>query len=408
MVNVSARPPVAHLNARIETLLAAVGQLDGLLTKTGEAGKSLPFKEELDVIAARLEPVVAKMLEPVRRELTALREPSEASTSDRWGRAKWCVQQLDQLSAELLPVAEGALARAAGLDNGLCSTAQRLLDDLSAVTVPWNRIVIPAPREATSSRSWVVGLTLLDASLWSLPIMVHELGHFAATRLEDQYNRRLGEKLLEGSWREHPDVLSMGPDMLTALSYKHAQELFADVFGAYCAGPAFAASLMMRSIPADNLAASNDHPSWGVRMHAVLHTLNRLGDLIPEVDANLSWIAGWIDEEWVSAQGGTTRPELPAALRTTVGAFTDGAIDVMGMTASTALFRGEGVLEVGELLREGIAPDGNAGLRTVLNAAWAERLRDREKLARIERALAKWQMAALEKTVAEVSRGAVR
>lgn len=143
-------------------------------------------------------------------------------------------------------------------------------------------------------------------------------------------------------------------------------------------------------------------------MHAVLHTLNRLGDLIPEVDANLSWIAGWIDEEWVSAQGGTTRPELPAALRTTVGAFTDGAIDVMGMTASTALFRGEGVLEVGELLREGIAPDGNAGLRTVLNAAWAERLRDREKLARIERALAKWQMAALEKTVAEVSRGAVR
>ena len=326
----SASSSSEHLNARIETLLVAVGQLDGLLSHTQEAGKSLPSRDELSVIACRHEPVLAKMLEPVRRELMALREPTESTIADRWSRTKWCAQQLDQLSAELLPVAEGALARAAELDNGLCFTAQRLLDDLSAMTVPWNRIVIPAPREATSNRSWVVGLPLLDASPWYLPIMVHELGHFAATRLEDQYNRRLGAELLDGSWRERPDVSSMRPEMLTLLSYKHAQELFADVFGAYCAGPAFAASLMTRAIPADALAASPDHPSWGVRMHAVLRTLSRLGDLVPEVQDNLSWITGWIAEEWESAQGVAGRAEIPLALRTTVDAFTDGAIDVMG------------------------------------------------------------------------------
>ena len=137
----------------------------------------------------------------------------------------------------------------------------------------------------TSNRSWVVGLPLLDASPWYLPIMVHELGHFAVTRLEDQYNRRLGEELLDGSWRERADVSSMRPEMLAPLSYKHAQELFADVFGAYCAGPAFAASLMTRAIPADALKASPDHPSWGVRMYAALRSPQPTLDLVPEVQA---------------------------------------------------------------------------------------------------------------------------
>ena len=76
---------------------------------------------------------------------------------------------------------------------------------------------------------------------------------------------------------------------------------------------------------------------------------------------------------------------------------------VMGLTGSTALFRGEGVLETGELLREGIAPDGEADLRTVLNAAWAERLRNREKIATIEHALAQWRIAALGRSGADVS-----
>ena len=396
-------PSSGHLNARIGTLLTAVEQLDGLLDRTREAGKSLPSSHELSVIARRHKPVLAKMLEPVRRELIALREPTESSISDRWSRTQWCTQQLDQLSAELLPVAEGALARAAGLDGGLCSTAQRLLDDLGAMTVPWNRIVIPAPHEATSTRSWVVGLPLLDTSPWHLPIMVHELGHFAATRLEDQYNRRLGAELLDGSWRERPNVSSMKQEMLAPMSRKHAQELFADVFSVYCVGPAFGASLITRAIPGDSPAVSPTHPSWAVRMHAVLRTFSRLDDLVPEVNENLSWITDWITEEWESAQSAAGHTEIPIALRTSVDAFTDGAIDVMELTGSKALFRGEDVLQTGELLREGVPPDGEADPRTVLNAAWAERLRDQEKTTTIQRALVQWRIAGLGRSATDVS-----
>jgi hypothetical protein len=394
-VDVDASPTSEHLDERIETLLAAVRQLDGLLTKTREAGKSLPSMGELSVIARRHEPILAKTLNPLRTELMALREPTGSSVADRWSRAEWCAEQLGGLAAELLPVAEGALARAAGLDNGLCVLAQRLLDDLGAMTVPWNRIVIPAPREATSNRSWVIGLPLLDASLWYLPIIVHELGHFAATRLEDQYDQRLGAELLDGSWRKALDVASASQEKRTALRYDHAQELFADVFAAYCAGPAFAASLMGRAVPAGAWEAAGDHPSWGARMRAVLRTHSRLGELVPAVNRNLSWIADWIAEEWESAQQAAGRAEIPMPLGAIVDAFTDGAIEVMGLTGSTALFRGEGVLETGELLREGVPPDGEAALRTVLNAAWAERLRSREKIATIERALAPWRITAL-------------
>lgn len=395
-----ASPTCQHLDARIETLLAALERLDRLLATIRQAGKSLPSGSELDVIARRHEPVLAKTLGPLRSELMALREPSGSSVTDRWGGTMECARQLETLSAELLPVAEGALARAAGLDNGLCALAQRLLDDIGRKTVPWNRIVIPAPREETSNRWWVVGLPLVYASPWYLPIMVHELGHFAATRLEDQYGQRLGEKLLAGSWRERLDV---SQDTLATLSYKHAQELFADIFAAYCAGPAFAAALMTRAVPWGAWAAGPDHPSWGARMYAVLRALGRLGDVVPDVQDNLSWITGWVAEEWLTAQDAIGREEIAAALGRTVDAFTDGAIEVMELTGSAALFLGEGVLETGELLRDGVSPEGQADIRTVLNAAWAERLRDREKTAAIEQALTRWRLASLGQPAADGS-----
>ena len=398
-----ALPTSEHVDARIETLLTALGQLDGLLARIQQAGKSLPSGSELDVIAGRHEPILARTIDPLRTELTALRGSAGSAAADRWDRAMECARQLDTLSAELLPVAEGALARAAGLDNGLCALAQRLLDGIGAKTVPWNRIVIPAPREETSSRLWVVGLPLLDASAWYLPIMVHELGHFAATRLEDQYNRRLGEELLNGSWRER-----VAADALTALSYKHAQELFADIFAAYCAGPAFAAALMTRAVPTRAWDAGSDHPSWGARMHAVLRALGQLSDLVPAVQHNLSWITDWVAEEWQAAQDAVGRTEIPEALGRTVDAFTDEAIEVMGLTGSAALFRGEGVLQTGELLREGVSPDGQAGILIVLNAAWAERLRDREKIATIERALTGWRLASAGQRAADGAAGGPR
>jgi hypothetical protein len=299
---------------------------------------------------------------------------------------------LDQLFAEFLPVIEGALVRAADLDNGLCRLAQHLLDDLGAVTVPWNRIVIPAPREATSNRSWVVGLPILDTSRWFLPIMVHELGHFAATRLEDQYSRLLGAQLLEGSWRERPELASLGAEAFESLTYRHAQELFADVFAAYCVGPAFAASLLTRAIPAGAWQSRQDYPSWGARLRAVLRTLNQLNAALPEARDDLSWVTDWIAEDWVTAQEAAGYQEAPGKVRAAVDALTDGAIEVMRLTTgSRALFQGKGVLEIGELLRQGIPPCGEADLRTVLNAAWAERLRDYDRVATIERALFEWQ-----------------
>jgi hypothetical protein len=387
-----ALPTCEHLDMRIETLLAALRELEGLLARIQQAGTSLPSRSELDVIAGRHKPVLAKTLGPLRSTLIALRDSTGSSVTDRWDATMECARRLDALSAELLPVAEGALARAAGLDNGLCALGQRLLDDIGGKTVPWNRIVIPAAREETSNRLWVVGLPLLDSSPWYLPIMVHELGHFAATRLEDQYSQRLGEKLLDGSWRGRPGVAT---DTLTALTYKHAQELFADVFAAYCAGPAFAAALMTRAVPVHAWDAGSDHPSWGARMLAVLRALGRLGDAVPAVRQNLSWITALVAEEWQAAQDAVGRAEIPAALGRTVDAFTDGAVEVMELTGSAALFRGEGVLETGEQLQDGISPDGRADMLTVLNAAWAERLRDRENITTIERALTGWRRASL-------------
>ncbi len=375
----------AHLAARLADVNAHLSRLDGLLEEVQRFGAALPRADEIERVRRRLDAAIGRMLDPLRTRLRRLDGALDRPAADRWKELEEIAERLDGVAAELLPVAQGTLARAAGLDGGLCAMAEQLVDTLAPLTGAGDRVVLLAPTAQASTRTWVVGLPLREVSVWSLAIVAHELGHVAVSRLEDQYGRRLGEELISGSWRARPGLPSQATALPGPLPRSRAGELFADVFAAFCVGPAYGGALLTGSVPGGAWTPHLDHPAWGARMRAVLRML----DPTP-----LGWISGWLRNEWTASLTDAGESlEAPAHIAAAVDAFTDSALEVMELTASRARFAGTDVLHVGEQLRRGETPPVAADLRTVINAAWEERLRDALRVGTIEEALRDWQQA---------------
>jgi len=261
---------------------------------------------------------------------------------------------------------EGSLARAAGLDGGMCALADRLLEEVSNKTLSWERITIPAAREIINDRTWIIGLPPNDTTIWSLPVMAHELGHFAIDHLVDRNRERPGTSLKDGTWIGEDEDADAAKRLFAG---QRAEELFADVFGAYVLGPAYAASLAWRAFPHrawDNLPS---HPGWGLRVHAALAVVEghpSCRELAPLV--RRSW------EATLAAAGGP--PVAPDGVLKHVGRFVGYAVGVLERDFPGGRFDDlPGVLKAEQHLVRRTGPYKGLDLRTVLNAAWTRRLR---------------------------------
>ena len=83
------------------------------------------------------------------------------------------------LLGECLAFLEGGLVRAAGLDGGVCALADKMFEALNDQTdLGWQRFTLVAAGEFYSTLSGIVRLRFTDTDIWSLPVAVHEFGHF--------------------------------------------------------------------------------------------------------------------------------------------------------------------------------------------------------------------------------------
>lgn len=369
-----------HLNDRLASVETELRNLNSLITLVQEQGIHLPHPGELELVKKRLERSLGQRVDPLRDQVGRLRTSAEPA-GDRWRELDGISQRLENLADELMPVAYGALARAAGVDHGVCALAEELVADLAILTAGGERVVVPAPRDHTSSGMWVIRLAVHDG-VWSLPIVAHELGHVVAADLVDEHGQRLGYELLNGSWRTNTHIPSQAAADPGFLPYSRANELFADIFAAYCVGPAYAAALMSRSVPVDAWKVRYDHPPFAARLRAVLFVLR---------DIDASWVCDLVQADWnasLAAIGELDDP--PPDIAGQIDTFTDAGCKVMRLTASRSRFEGEEVISVGKRLRIGQPPALNTDLRTTINAAWAERLRDRSAIDKIEQGLRAW------------------
>lgn len=198
----------------------------------------------------------------------------EQPPSASWRDLRTLQADATKLFDECLAFMQGALAREANLDDGICSLTDALLDNLAEWSdIPWGRFTLLATSEFLRDTAEIIRIRHPEVSVWTMPIAAHEFGHYLGPQLRHSRN---GESVYPFQERLKAADESRGT-MAHSEDWYHLQELFADLFATYTLGPAYAAAfIILRMNAADAHVGSTTHPSGAQRVHGILWTLDRV------------------------------------------------------------------------------------------------------------------------------------
>ena len=277
------------LAARIEYLREEVGRAEHIFSNAGIDPQ----------LRHRVEIPFEKLFEDQRRQLDAIRlDPSDKqSFAECLKKFESIRQACTPLFRECLALVQGALSRAAGLDDGLCVIADHLLDDLSRlVNIHWGRFTILAEGESYVDMAQVIRLRFPGFNIWNLPLVAHEFGHFVA--------RELRHKNIDGTYSYPIVAYAKKESRSHPAEEKYIPERFADLFAIYSLGPAFAcACVLLPFDPSTATEAGQTHPSEAERVYSMLKALE-----LTDVPANV-----WNYHGVIQSLKGTWQPSLVAA-----------------------------------------------------------------------------------------------
>ncbi len=356
--------PARILSARLDALDARLKQAMCAMTST-----------EMDqMLRSRMQVQLKAGLRDCRDRLAAKREDiAAAATKESWSIVAKLEKECAPLLQEGLAFLQGARARAAGIDGGLCAAADLLLDEIERhCELGWRRFTILAESESFSEVVQLIRLRFPPAGIWNLAVAAHEYGHFATYRMtvagpDGRRGPRIAEKL-DARSRE-----SRQSNMVRA----HLQELFADCFATFVLGPSYPLScVLLRFDLAYALNDASSHPAPAKRFAAMMTVLRQMngetgsvGDFTAALDA--------LDAFWLAALGQEDRDRAKAIadeaqVRDDAATFTRHLVQGVG-GARYAGWSGARILAPA-LGGAGQALPAAFSMRDLLTAAWMQRL----------------------------------
>jgi len=159
--------------------------------------------------------------------------------------------------------------RVAGLEDRIYRQAEALVTECAEeVTGGLRPAILPAVLETmVRSEARVIGLRLPEWTIWSLPLVIHELGHVLPKRInalkEFVDNKLVGIPDEWDKWRKE--------------SYLY--EIMADVFATRLMGPAYPCALLMLGLdPLDAYTETIIRPAAAARAYVVLRSMELMDD----------------------------------------------------------------------------------------------------------------------------------
>ncbi|ELP54582.1 hypothetical protein O53_3404 [Microcystis aeruginosa TAIHU98] len=208
-------------------------------------------------------------------------------------------KECDAIFEEFLACLGGALIRQAQLDNGVCTIADKILADLSSRSdIPWTRMTILGEGDFFADMTEIIRLRFPEFTIWNLPIVGHEFGHFVGRELRKRIKDRKGQRDFikeiieqEGKQNSTEDEKKKEEDYL----YEH----LADIFATYSLGPAFAFTSILLKFNPNQSQDGESHPSNVKRVYIILKTLEKMNTLPGENQGiNYQHLIRQLRESW--------------------------------------------------------------------------------------------------------------
>jgi hypothetical protein len=359
------------LDAVARTVLSQ--QVRALFDDVDEAEMALTAVPAGAELRARVEVNYQQTLDNRRASCLELarRLASGAPLADCWETFRGLREATKADVVESFSFIQGALAREHGLAVEVTQLADALVKDLvRRLPVDWARFTLIAEREFLGGPAEIIRLRFPETTIWSLPLVAHELGHFAGPRLghEDSDGRHAlpFNEMLKRAARDGPGAQG------------RLDELFADVFATWMVGPAFAhACLFLRFDPSrgsDSPFAR--HPDDAERMLVIVQTLRAGVPLWP------AEVVDDIERHWAhlaAAPGANLRPRAASAGKQLARQADELIALLERELGPKSAYRGwpqvEGLAEKLAAGRVPRTPPNGTGPWDVINAAWLHRSR---------------------------------
>jgi len=332
-------------------------------------------------IVDRVKVDLAQQIEGSRKKLDKLLEElnkGNASLGECWkefNRIKG--DKVKPIFRECLALLQGSLVRKYGLDDGICRIADALVYDIEyRLSLSWGRFTILAEEEFINEMAMIIRIYFPDVSIWNLPVVAHEFGHFVGPELKVKtgygyaHHHPIGELLDEGKVGE--------------MSSLFLHEHFADHFATYVLGPCYAFScVLLRFNPLNASMNHTYHPSDNKRVYWILELLKKMDEAEGSKEGYYSKIIERLKNSWEESLAAVGLPrrllddktmeQLLIAMQDFEGA--------VGDKLSGVRYKGTdwlNAVRLSALLLQGIPrdPEFPCSLADVLNAAWLSRVHD--------------------------------
>ena len=298
--------------------------------------------------------ILARLRVPIAEQRDKLASARVAGTTKvAWGHLNSARLSSVAPLEEALALLGGMLLRQAGLDNDVSLMAHVLQRELAERLreVAWPKASVPDVEERYHRVSELIRIRFPNTSIWSLPVVAHEVGHavvagFAEVARGTDDNRLAFQvEFTPGSHRE----------------------LVCDVIATLGLGPAYvSACLLLRFVPSTASEAFDPHPPERDRAHVMLWALRELGHEDTAERLKAAWVSA-LQSAGVDQPDATELDELAQGIYT----FTTARLpDLPYISMDKAYALAQDIES-----RRDPALRGAVSMLDALNAAWLVRRR---------------------------------
>jgi hypothetical protein len=163
-------------------------------------------------------------------------------------------------------------------------------------------VIAPDVADSFSDFVEIIRLRYPPAGIWDVPVVAHELGHFAAYRLTSWEDGLQRSQAVRGFISEQLDAKSIQSESEREKWRFWLNELFADAFATYCVGPCYAASALLLRFDVAQACDGDQrtHPSSAARAVAILEILREMNR---EAQDSYTTAINVLERQWMDLLG---------------------------------------------------------------------------------------------------------
>jgi hypothetical protein len=274
-----------------------LARLDGLISRLDQAQRAIAAEGQDSRLQKRIGADLGRRLSEHTDALKVRRRKIAATSTvpaNAWGEVRSSTSA--RLLDECLLYLQAARSRGPDVAADLCEITDALFEELAkkAKSVVWKSFSVFATEDSFDVLTPIIRLRYPVSGVWDVPVSVHEFGHFLSGRLRHQQDDGTASLVFEGQKnlsvppREATQTSSGAgpeeerfPEPAAGIEWRAwLDEIFADVFATYAAGPSFAFSCLLFRFDPNSAQDQTDrkHPSYAKRAYVILQSLRRLNN----------------------------------------------------------------------------------------------------------------------------------